>query len=575
MALSDIDKLAKSDQEEARKALQTGDWSKVSTAAMRVLGDVPYRPSEVVETQFSRGATSTIRGIADLFGADITDDIEEEKKSRAMFETNPIASWASYIGGSGLDPVNLIPLARVKTAGEAFLKLGAFGGITGFVEPVYDEYEDSRLTNAALGAGTLGLFGAGVTGLVNKIAGKSAKEVEEALTSQAQDSLNAATTTPSMVGPKPRLKSGPATVREPGVTPQAAGLTPEDTFGVPTTPDEVLDVAFSPPKLPSYLKNAKPRYKNLVPTFESDLDKSLYIIGKETGKRSKADDKYLEFVMQNTGLDEAGARAEGRRIIKEVGERLKTADVNSEAAFVIPTTWKPDTSRLPKPSLTSVQQAAANVKNLKEAPKLSSKLFDEPIVHNGSKLIFGSDIDKAAVAVKKNSVNKQEYLDYVKNTFGINEQQAEKIIDEISSEVLNKVNKSAVTEGKLAPQTSVPMSATLDNIVNPVFKHMDDESRYVYNYSKSLGELDGKPKVRIDEGFKQFVAKMGQIFPGIKEVDAISTAQGYQRLMDNLKLEKGAKFTSTNIRDFAANRNGNLDAFIASAKRGDMDGCWS
>ena len=119
------------------------------------------------------------------------------------------------------------------------------------------------------------------------------------------------------------------------------------------------------------------------------------------------------------------------------------------------------------------------------------------------------------------------------------------------------------------------MSATLDNIVNPVFKHMDDESRYVYNYSKSLGELDGKPKVRIDEGFKQFVAKMSQIFPGIKEVDAISTAQGYQRLMDNLKLEKGTKFTSTNIRDFAANRNGNLDAFIASAKRGDMDGCWS
>jgi hypothetical protein len=177
MALSDINKLAKSDQEEARKALQTGDWSKVSTAAMRVLGDAPYDTSEVISTQFGRAATSTIRGIADLFGADITDDVEEEKKSRAMFETNPAASWTSYIGGSVLDPINLVPLAKVKTAGEAFLKLGAFGGVTGFVEPVYDEYEDSRLTNAAFGAGTLGLFGAGVTGLVNKIAGKSAKEV--------------------------------------------------------------------------------------------------------------------------------------------------------------------------------------------------------------------------------------------------------------------------------------------------------------------------------------------------------------------------------------------------------------
>ena len=573
MALSDIDKLAKSDQEEARKALQTGDWSKVSTAAMRVLGDVPYRPSEVVETQFSRGATSTIRGIADLFGADITDDIEEEKKSRAMFETNPIASWASYIGGSGLDPVNLIPLARVKTAGEAFLKLGAFGGITGFVEPVYDEYEDSRLTNAALGAGTLGLFGAGVTGLVNKIAGKSAKEVEEALTSQAQDSLNAATTTPSMVGPKPRLKSGPATVREPGVTPQAAGLTPEDTFGVPTTPDEVLDVAFSPPKFSRTHGKPTPGFQNKGPVdFESDLDKALYIIGKE-GERSAADAKFLDFVMKNTGLDEAGARAEGRKIAKVVAQELK--DVASSSEKRIPTTWKPDTSRLPKPSLTSVQQAAANVKNLKEAPKLSSKLFDEPIVHDNSKLVFSSDIDKAAVAVKKNNVNKKEYLDYVKNTFGINEQQAKKIIDEISFEVLQKLNKTKATEGKLGASTSVPISKTVDNIVNPVFKHMDDESRYIYNYSKSITSPDGKPRVKMDEGFQKFTTKMRQIFPDIKVNEAIATAQGYQRLMDNLKLEKGAKFTSTNIRDFAANREANLDAFIASVKRGDMDGCWS
>ena len=573
MALSDIDKLAKSDQEEARKALQTGDWSKVSTAAMRVIGDVPYDTSDVISTQFGRAATSTIRGIADLFGADITDDVEEEKKSRAMFETNPAASWTSYIGGSVLDPVNLVPLARVKTAGEAFLKLGAFGGITGFVEPVYDEYEDSRLTNAALGAGTLGLFGAGVTGLVNKIAGKSAKEVEEALTSQAQDSLNAATTTPSMVGPKPRLKSGPATVREPGVTPQAAGLTPEDTFGVPTTPDEVLDVAFSPPKFNRTHGKPTPHFQNKGPVdFESDLDKALYIIGKE-GERSAADAKFLDFVMKNTGLDEAGARAEGRKIAKVVAQELK--DVASSSEKRIPITWKPDTSRLPKPSLTSVQQAAANVKNLKEAPKLSSKLFDEPIVHDNSKLVFSSDIDKAAVAVKKNNVNKKEYLDYVKNTFGINEQQAKKIIDEISFEVLQKLNKTKATEGKLGASTSVPISKTVDNIVNPVFKHMDDESRYIYNYSKSITSPDGKPRVKMDEGFQKFTTKMRQIFPDIKVNEAIATAQGYQRLMDNLKLEKGAKFTSTNIRDFAANREANLDAFIASVKRGDMDGCWS
>jgi hypothetical protein len=608
MAVVDISNLSKSDQEAVREASRTGDYSKVSEEGLRIITDTAYDTSDVVFRQVERGLSSSTRGVARMFGLDPQSDQDAERQSRAMFETNPGTSWASYIGGSILDPINAIGVGKVKTALSAGMRFGALGGALGFIEPTYDEYEDSRLRNAAVGAGTLGLFGAGVTGLVNKIAGKSSQEVEKALTDEAQKSLTAATTTPSAVGP-PKPLVGP-------MSPSGVGVTPENTFGPETSSLLSIDVTaykpqerinlilpdgtqarltqeqalkegyitlkgldaeavFIPPTLPSYLKNAKPRYKNLVPTFESDLDKALYIIGKETGNRSKADDKYLEFVMQNTGLNEAAARAEGRRIIKEVGEKLKTADVDSDSVFTIPTTWKPNATRLPRPTVSSVEQVTINAKNLDESPKLSSKLFDEPIVHNGSKLIFGSDIDKAAVAVKKNSVNKQEYLDYVKNTFGINEQQAEKIIDEISSEVLNKVNKSAVTEGKLAPQTSVPMSATLDNIVNPVFKHMDDESRYVYNYSKSLGELDGKPKVRIDEGFKQFVAKMGQIFPGIKEVDAISTAQGYQRLMDNLKLEKGAKFTSTNIRDFAANRNGNLDAFIASAKRGDMDGCWS
>ena len=119
------------------------------------------------------------------------------------------------------------------------------------------------------------------------------------------------------------------------------------------------------------------------------------------------------------------------------------------------------------------------------------------------------------------------------------------------------------------------MSDTLDNLMNPVYKHMDDESRFVYNYSKMMTAPDGKPRFKVDDGFRQFVTKMQEIFPGIQAKEAVSTAQGYQRMMDNLKAEKGSKFTSTNIRDFAKNRNANLDAFIASVKRGDLDGCWS
>lgn len=619
MALVDISSLSKSDQEAVREAAITGDYSKVSEEGLRVITDTKYTRSEVAFRQAERGLTSTVRGVARMFGLDPQTDRDAERESRAMFETNPGTSWTSYIGGSLFDPINAIGVGRVKTALSAGARYAGLGAALGFVEPTYDEFEDSRLRNAAVGAGTLGLFGAGITGLVNKIAGRSAQEVEEALTTQAKTNLEAAATTPSLQGPPPQLV-GPQPPSP--VSLEGAGLTPQATFGPETAgltidiaeykPNEVINLilpdgkpanltqeaareqgllkltmqqpdaaslvsqlSFIPPQLPRYLKGAKPRFKNLTPVFESDLDKAFYIIGKESGKRSKADDKYLDFVMKNTGLDEAGARAEGRRVIKAVGEQLKKTDVDADAKFEIPTIWKPDVSRLPGPNVSAVDQVTLNAQQLDEAPKLETKLFDEPVVHDNSSLVFGSDIDKAAVAFIKNSPNKQQYFDFIKNTFKISDEQTQKVIDDISVEVLQDLSKAKAIDGKLDAQTSVPMSKTLDNLVNPVFKHMDDESRYVYNYSKSLPLMDGKPKIRYDEGFKKFSEKMRQIFPGINDVDAISTAQGYQRLMDNLKREKGSKFTSTNIRDFANNREANLDAFIASVKRGDLDGCWS
>ena len=73
MALTDLDKLAKDDRAAAKEALRTGDWSRVSTPALRVLADMPYSPGEAASTAFSRAATSTVRGIAQLFAGDEED----------------------------------------------------------------------------------------------------------------------------------------------------------------------------------------------------------------------------------------------------------------------------------------------------------------------------------------------------------------------------------------------------------------------------------------------------------------------------------------------------------------------
>ena len=101
---------------------------------------------------------------------------------------------------------------------------------------------------------------------------------------------------------------------------------------------------------------------------------------------------------------------------------------------------------------------------------------------------------------------------------------------------------------------------------------MDDESRYLYDYSKFITAEDGKPRFKIDDGFRQFYSKMKNIFGDDMSIDeAVETVQGYQKLMDNLKKVEGKKFTVTNIRDFYKNRENNLDAYSAALKMGETD----
>ncbi|MFM6926998.1 MAG: PLxRFG domain-containing protein [Bdellovibrio sp.] len=78
------------------------------------------------------------------------------------------------------------------------------------------------------------------------------------------------------------------------------------------------------PVLPRELSGASVRYGvfgkgNYQVEFDNDLDKAAYIVAKP-GDRSKADARYLDFVMQNSGMTEDEARAYGKSIIAQVKE---------------------------------------------------------------------------------------------------------------------------------------------------------------------------------------------------------------------------------------------------------------
>jgi len=85
----------------------------------------------------------------------------------------------------------------------------------------------------------------------------------------------------------------------------------------------VGDTSASAIRLPRDLAGAKPRYRDHTLTFESDIDRALYILAQR--QKSKRDADYLSFVMEMTGMDEAAARSAGGRVREAIRDRAGKA----------------------------------------------------------------------------------------------------------------------------------------------------------------------------------------------------------------------------------------------------------
>jgi hypothetical protein len=139
-----------------------------------------------------------------------------------------------------------------------------------------------------------------------------------------EDALNAiqknAATGASLVSVTP----APAAQSNAPVTPAA----PPDVVGR----NAPVAATQSTTKLPKDLAGLKSRFNIgtnfYIPQFADDLDKALYAIANP-GKKSKRDADYLKWVMDQTGLDEASARALGRQVKAVVKTAVQGPDVKS------------------------------------------------------------------------------------------------------------------------------------------------------------------------------------------------------------------------------------------------------
>ena len=166
---------------------------------------------EVFFNQMGEGLQSSFEGLAQMTGLPtgyITSP-EEEFRNRVELEQSPYAGYGGYIVGSILDPVTL-PAAFLKPiqVGGAVTTGVARGATAGFVggavEPVYEEFGDSRLLNTTVGT----VFGGALGGVIGRLTRKATKtDVEDAVDEQLDNVANAVET--------PQIK-----VDETPVTPQ-------------------------------------------------------------------------------------------------------------------------------------------------------------------------------------------------------------------------------------------------------------------------------------------------------------------------------------------------------------------
>ena len=298
----------------------------MSEDSLRYISGEGWGTGESLLANMSQGVTSSLRAIAGMTGnLDEEADVENERRARMMLETNPIAGWAGLITGSILDPVTL-PAAVLKPFGWA--TKGAIAGTTGGVlEPVYEEFGDSRTMNILAGAG----LGAGLGAILGKLIGRSGKQTAEKILDEGQ--------TGKAVGEAGQVlgETGAAVKAVDEAAPPPPKIPENATFNPATKQFEVEEevipqVSFA---LPRTLAGAKPRFNQFNTAFGNDLDKALYIIGKGTTKSTKHQE-YVDWVKQVTGLSDEEVRAAARTARDDLVRKFAKGDIKGNTIAAEP-----------------------------------------------------------------------------------------------------------------------------------------------------------------------------------------------------------------------------------------------
>jgi len=392
--------------------------------------------------------------------------LRNELEARILADEKTGAAIAGRITGALTSPINLLPVGRVATTAEKVRGFGVAGALGGALDPVYEELGDTAITtraeNIALGAALGGVLGGVIGGgkaVIGRIFSKKGNELADVTDEVAQGTADLS---------KPHFKykgvdeEGKPLFEQVGTkaTTPAPTRTADDDLIEET--QNVFDVT-QLPKLPQYLSGSSPSFGKSSLSFETDLDKALYIVGRSDSKSTRHED-FVQYLQQSLGVP----RDEVLRIAREARDEM----VGS----------------------MKVSQRELGIRNL---PQDSLK---------------------------------------------------------------------------------VSLSKTLDNILNPVDKNLDNFSKSVYNYGKTLpvneaGKFVISPSILKSESFQKLSTAVRQYMPKASDSDSLVMIKGYQDMMDKLKEIDGRNFKARSFEDMLKNKDMNEDLRIKLYNSGEFDGC--
>lgn len=392
--------------------------------------------------------------------------LRSELEARILADEKTGAALGGKLVGAITSPVNLLPIGKIATTGQKIRGFGAAGAIGGALDPVYEELGDTAITTraeniatGALAGGVLGGVLAGGKALIGKIFSKKGSEIVDVTDEVANGTADLT---------KPHFKyKGVDDAGEPIFEPVGTrATTPAPTK---TADDDLIEEVQSVfdstqlPKLPQYLSGSSPTFGKSALSFETDLDKALYIVGRSDTKSARHED-FVEYLQQSLGVP----RTEVLRIAKEARDEMIGSMKTSQREL-----------------------------GLRNLPQDSLK---------------------------------------------------------------------------------VSLSKTLDNILNPVDKNLDEFSKSVYNYGKTLpvneaGKFVISPSILKSEGFQKLSSTVRQYMPKASDSDSLVMIKGYQDMMDKLKEIDGRNFKSRSFEDMLKNKDMNEDLRIKLYNAGEFDGC--